>query len=219
MTSRINFIILCLIAIIVFLMTFALTGCSENTIEPDDGSLPRALTYSEKEILASTENFGLKVFKELAMAERETNIFISPLSISLALSMTINGAGGNTYNEMNDVLAFGNLSLEDINQSNRDLADLLTGLDNKVQFNIANSIWYRNTMTFKQDFIQRNTDYYSADVRPADFNDNATVDLINNWINSKTNGKINEVIDTIDPETVMYLINALYFNGGWKEKI
>jgi len=218
MTSRINFIILSLIAIIIFLMTLALAGCSESNIEPDDGSLPRELTYSEKEVLASSENFGLKIFQELAMAERETNIFISPLSISMALSMTINGANTSTYDAIQNTLGLGNLSLEDINQSNKDLTQLLIGLDNKVKFSIANSIWFRNSFTFKQDFIQRNTNYYQAEVRPADFDNPETVNLINSWINGKTNGKIKEVLDSIDPSTVMYLINALYFKGDWQAK-
>jgi serpin B len=83
---------------------------------------------------------------------------------------------------------------------------------------IANSIWYRNTFEVKQDFCDLNQNYFNAEVKPANFDEPATVELINNWVKTKTHDKIEKVINQISPYTVMYLINAIYFKGVWKYK-
>ena len=81
--------------------------------------------------------------------------------------------------------------------------------------NIPNSIWYRNTFDVLQDFININQNYFYAKVSPLNFNDPASIGIINNWVAESTNQKIPEIIDGIDPSTVMFLINAVYFNGTW----
>lgn len=90
-------------------------------------------------------------------------------------------------------------------------------LDPNVEFKIANSIWYRSNFEVLNSFLSVDSIYYDAEVRPLDFSASNAADIINSWINGKTNGKISNVIDPpIDPGVVMYLIDALYFNGTWK---
>ncbi len=148
----------------------------------------------------------------------DENVFISPISISMALGMTLNGAAGDTYDAMKQTLELNGLTDAEINNAYKNLIATLLSADPVVDFQIANSIWYRNTMTFEQPFIQTNIDYFNALVQGLDFDDPQTINVINQWISNNTNGKINEVIDQIDPITVMFLINAIYFKGTWQKE-
>ncbi len=191
-----------------------LPNCSKSPTAPDT-TLPRELTSAEKSIVDSDNKFGLKLFREINTQEGEKNIFISPLSVSIALGMTLNGANGDTYEAMKSTLEFAGLTEEQINKSYRDLMELLLNLDPKVVFQIANSIWYKNTYTFKQTFFDVSKEYFDAEVNGLNFSDPASVNIINGWVEEKTNGKIKEIIDKIDPNVVMFLINAIYFKGIW----
>jgi len=129
--------------------------------------------------------------------------------------MTYNGANGETKEAMENTLELQGLSVEEINESYKTLIDELSTIDQKVTLNIPNSIWYRNTFDVLQDFININQNYFYAKVTPLDFNDPASVGIINNWVDESTNQKIPEIIDYINPAAVMFLINAVYFNGTW----
>jgi serpin B len=99
------------------------------------------------------------------------------------------------------------------------LIALLTSLDPSVTMQIANSIWYRETFPFNQSFIDAGRSYFDAEVHGLNFNDvSGSLGTINGWVNQKTNGKITKVLDTIDPLDVMFLINALYFHGSWRQQ-
>ena len=87
--------------------------------------------------------FGFELFREVYTLSEEDNVMISPLSVSYALGMTYNGAAGTTLQAFNDVLHFGDLATHEVNESYKDLMDQLVNLDDKVEFSIANSIWYR----------------------------------------------------------------------------
>ncbi|MCH8838551.1 MAG: serpin family protein, partial [Candidatus Marinimicrobia bacterium] len=147
--------------------------------------------------------------------EPDQNIFISPLSVSMALGMTANGAAGATLDSMRATLELTGLTEEESNAAYQSLIALLTQADPQVRMEIANSLWPRQGWTFEEDFIQRCEDYFAADIRSLDFADPASVDVINAWIEENTNGLIREMLDTIPAEAVLYLINALYFKGTW----
>lgn len=195
-------------------VSLLLVQCEHNVVAPDNRSF-RELTSFEKQLVASDNSFGLKLFREVAQQRKNENVFISPLSVAMALGMTLNGASGETYEAMQNTLELAGLSQEEINQSYQSLIALLMQLDPRVEFQIANSIWHRQEMTFEQDFIDRNKTYFKARVRGVDFDDDATLDLINAWVNDNTRGRIPQIIDEIKPEHVMFLINAIYFKGIW----
>jgi serpin B len=140
---------------------------------------------------------------------------ISPLSISQALSMTLNGAGGDTKIAMEEALKVTGYDRDELNELNKALITALVSHDQKVTVNVANSIWYRKEFTVLPDFITRNQTFYNADVKPVDFSDAGCKDLINSWVSEKTNKKIPEIIDQINPDAFMFLINAIYFKGAW----
>lgn len=176
----------------------------------------RELTPLEKQLTESDNDFGLTLFQEIVQAEQDTNVFISPLSVAMALGMTLNGAAGTTDEAMRNTLGFWDLTHREINETFSSLIALLTELDPKVVFEIANSIWYRNTFEVEEPFIDVNKTYFDAEVRSLDFSSPTAPDTINIWVNDKTHGKIEEIINQIDPQVVMYLINAIYFNGTWQ---
>ncbi len=199
----------------------ALSNCEKsNTNEPsqeDPYQQKIFLNEKDKAVVDADNTFGIKLFKNLVEnSNEEENIIISPLSVSIALGMTYNGADGETKEAMENTLELQGLSVEEINESYKTLIDALTTVDPKVAMNLPNSIWYRNTFDVLQDFININQNYFYAKVSPLDFNDPASVGIINNWVAESTNDKITEIIDGIDASVMMFLINAVYFNGTWK---
>ena len=184
---------------------------------PSLTGLQRDLNPQEVYLTNANNAFGLKLFKEIVAHpdERDKNIFISPLSVSMALGMTYNGAAGTTEEAMRNTLEYGNMTQQEINESYRSLIDLLIDLDPMVQFQIANSIWYRLGFQVKQPFIDINKTFFDAEVTGLNFTDPAAKDIINGWVDEKTNGKIPDIVDEINPEHVMFLINAIYFKGDW----
>jgi len=178
--------------------------------------LPRELSLAEGQLIQADNTFALKLFREISTREGDKNVFVSPLSVAMALGMTYNGAAGATQQAMQEALELQGMDLAAVNQSYRDLIDLLRNLDTTVEFLIANSIWYRNTWTFKQEFLTLNQQFFDAEVRPLDFTLPTASDTINEWVRSNTNGKIEEIVASPIPwEIVMYLINAIYFKGDW----
>ncbi len=201
------------------LLLFLLVGliqCSEHSTAPTSG-LPRNLTTAENNLINSNNKFGFKLFREVIEQENaDTNVFISPLSVAMALGMTYNGANGTTEEAMRATLEFGNLTIQEINESYQSLIELLINLDPKVIFQIANSIWYRQGKVFEQDFLNINQTYFNATVRGLNFNNPNAADTMNEWVDENTNGKITEIVGKpINPLTVMFLINAIYFKGTW----
>ncbi len=173
------------------------------------------------QLVQSDNTFGLKLFKAITKEEKDQNVFISPLSVSMALGMTLNGANGETKDAMELTLELAGMTTEEINQSYQSLIELLTQLDPRVVFDIANSIWYRQEMTFKETFINLNRTFFDAVVQAVDFNNTAAAtDLMNSWVDDKTSGRIKKIIgpDDFDLEPVMFLINAIYFKGTWTYK-
>ena len=175
----------------------------------------RELTAGEKALVRAGESFGFELLREIVNAEKDTNVFISPLSVSMALAMTYNGAAGATETAMQQTLGLAGLSRAQVNESFLSLIELLSQLDPKVQFLIANSIWYWQGYTVLPDFVSLNQKYFHAEVNGLDFADPGAPGVINGWVNLHTQGKIDKIIDQIGRDVMMYLINAIYFKGTW----
>lgn len=166
---------------------------------------------------AANTEFGFNLFRELHEDAPEDNIFISPLSVATALSMTVNGAEGQTRADMMATLEQNGLSLEQVNEGFQQLLTLLPALDPEVQLLPANSIWYRQGFPAKEGFLNINRDYYDSEVAALDFSNPQARITINNWVKDNTNGLIESIVDEAIPgNVVMYLINAVYFKGAWR---
>ncbi len=189
--------------------------CSNSSVEPGHNT-PRELTTAEKSLAGSGNLFGFKLFNEIARQEKDKNLFISPLSVSMALGMAYNGASGSTQEAIQKTLELSGLSLQQVDDSYKSLIDLLKGLDDKVIFQIGNSIWYREGLNVENEFVDLNKSYFDATVTPLNFDDPTAAPIINGWVDKSTNGKIPNIVSSpIDPSLVMFLINAIYFKGTW----
>lgn len=168
---------------------------------------------SDDEFAAAYTEFAKKL---CAGSEREDeNVLISPLSVMLALSMTANGADGETLSEMERVLC-GDIPLSELNEYLYTYAKNLYST-NDCKLNIANSIWFRDGLNVKNPFLQDCADYYAAQLYREPFNQ-ATVKKINLWVRDNTDKMIDKIIDSINADTAMYLINAIAFDAKWATK-
>ena len=202
----------------IFLTCILVISCNKGVTENDDDPNYKKITLTQDEIqiVESGKNFGLKLFREIDKMDETENIFISPLSVSMALGMALNGAANSTYDSMRYVLEFDDLSNDEINKAYKHLIELLASVDEKVLFEIANSIWYRNTFSVEKLFLDTNKEYFDAEISALNFADPASVSIINDWVSDKTHEMIKTIIDNITQEDVMFLINAIYFKGTWK---
>lgn len=177
-----------------------------------------AKAYSvDKSLVAANTRFGLDLLKELQGEDQGENIFISSLSISIALAMIYNGAEGSTKAAMAEALNFNGMSLEEMNNGFFNLIESLEHADQAVSLSIGNSIWIEKGFEPRVDhgFRERISKSFKGGIYARLFSDPKTLEEINNWISGKTNGKIDRMIDSIDPQMVMFLINAIYFKGEW----
>lgn len=202
---------------VVSLAAVALVACSDPTgpVRRSIDELPRPLTDSERSLIEASNGFAFSLLRQVNAEAPDSNLFLSPLSVSMALGMAMNGTAGETQQEIREALGFGNMPLADANQSYRSLIDMLRGLDDRVDFRLANSIWYEQTFPVEPGFLEITTDYFDAEVAAVDFRDPGTVDEINAWVDDATAGKIERILDVIPGDAVMYLINAIYFKGDW----
>ncbi len=181
-------------------------------------ALPRALSADEQQTIAASNRFAFDLFRSVNTRFVDTNVFISPLSASFALGMTLEGAAGETFEGMSQALRLLETDRSRINAAYRDLIELLLDLDPSVDMRIANAIFYRDTFPFHQTFLDTVAHYFDARVAGLDFDDPATVTRVNAWADTATAGKIPEVIDAIEPDIVMLLMNAIYFKGSWRSQ-
>lgn len=167
--------------------------------------------------IASTADFSIELFRQSVQnSTAGENILISPESVLSALAMTANGAGGTTRSDMESVLCNG-MTMEEFNPYMYTYNNKLTESED-VTFHLANSVWIKDNeeeITVHEDFLQTDKNYYNADAFLAAF-DGETVTDINNWVNANTNGMIPTLLNEIPKGAVMYLINALAFEGTWE---
>jgi serine protease inhibitor len=189
-------------------------ACTQD--DPDDNTpVLRPLSVFEQDIIHSSNTFSQELFERVSREHREENVFISPFSVTAALAMTMNGADRETKEAIKNTLKLSDHTDEEINQAYKDLVGFLLSLDKTVIMNIANSNWSREGLTIKEQFLLTLMEYYDAEVHTVDFADPGTVNVINGWIEDKTQGKIKDMLDAIPDSAVMYLINAIYFKAIW----
>ena len=189
-----------------------LTGCAPKAPELSGENLmedikPNSVVFTEESApTAAVTDFAVRLFRE--SLEEEKNTLISPLSVLYALSMTANGAQGNTLAQMEAVLG------ESVGVMNSFLGSYRTG----EELHLANGIWYKDDpdLTVKQSFLQTNADYYGAGIYKAPF-DETTLKDINSFVEENTDGMVKDILDKIPQDAVMYLVNALAFDGKWAE--
>ncbi len=183
---------------------------------PSPSSLPAKPMLPNTKLTTANTRFGFKLFSRILAQEGDKNVFISPASIALALNMLYNGAAGSTQQAMARALELEGLPLSEINSSNAVFKVLLEKSEPQVQLAIANSLWANRNFNFKPQFVQTAQEFYQAQVTNLNFQEPAAPEIINHWVNENTRGKINKIVEEeLKPEEVLFLINAIYFQGKW----
>lgn len=163
-----------------------------------------------------TFSVGFELLEEILATAPDQTHFLSPISASMALGMALNGADGETFTAMRETLGFGELSENAINTSYRTLLDLLGDLDPAVSLTLANGIWHRDDLVPRAPFVERVGEDFQATVEGLDFGSPNAADVINGWVESATQGRIDDLVASpIRPNLVAFLVNAVHFEGGW----
>jgi serine protease inhibitor len=199
----------------ILLLALAAAACASDTSTNPEPQRP--LTVQEKDVAKANTAFGLNLLRQVNSAEASGNILLSPLSVSMALGMTLNGANGTTFDAMRQTLAFDAQSQNEINNAYSGLLRQLRARDSKVEIGIANSIWYNNGFSVLPTFSDTVRHYFDAEVRQIDFSSSTSPATISNWAAQKTNNRIQDLIKEIDPQEVMFLVNAVYFKAPWTQ--
>ena len=195
------------------LILSTINGCNRDPDIPNDVLLAGLI---DPNIVEANTKFAFNLFDEILKTEQNSNVFISPFGISVAVAMALNGAAGDTEEGMVNTLQLDNIDTEVINPGYAILQQKLQAADPKVTLTIANSLWGNQDFSFNSEYLQRNSQFFDAEITSLDFTDPISVNSINHWVNGKTNGKIPKIIDEISSDDVLFLINAVYFKGSWQ---
>ncbi|OPL09557.1 MAG: hypothetical protein AVO33_00235 [delta proteobacterium ML8_F1] len=198
--------------------TLLITGCSSPAVDLMEGIEPSPPAEDsdtlDRAALKSLNDFTWNLLK--ASPEDSSNRMLSPVSVYLALAMTLNGAEGETRADMLVALSASDLTPEMINTFARKYLESITPESEEAILSVANSIWLREGFEVDPAFLQKNADYFGAGVRSLDFNAPEAPEIINDWVSEATRETIDEIVKEIDPAVVMYLINAIYFKADWQ---
>lgn len=205
-------------ALLALLSCLQPVACGDSPTGPDPvqriTELPRPLSGAEEVVIGAGNRFAFDLAGRVVRPD--SNVFVSPLSASMALGMTMNGAEGETWSQMRETLGFGELSEEEIDASYRDLLELLTGLDPSVEIAIGNSVWITEGFPVLASYQDAVREFFDARVETLDFAAPGAAETINAWVRGVTRNLIDGIVqDPIDPDIVVFLINAIYFKGSW----
>ncbi|MCI1965635.1 MAG: serpin family protein [Oscillospiraceae bacterium] len=188
-------------------------GATENLMEDIRPQKQELSKSPGADFIAAQADFSVGLFQKTAMPGK--NALVSPLSAALALGMTANGAGGETLSQFESLLGNG-MSLSELNRNfaaEQQVFKAVTG----GKFLLANSIWYRNkNLTVQKPFLQNNADFFGADAFRLDFANPSSAEKINSWVSKNTEGNIKKIVEKINPDDMMFLLNALYLEQDWE---
>lgn len=206
------------VSLLMLVTVLVSSACGKAAVNEQQNVRQYSMADLDKRVVAASNTFGLQLFREISRVNPNKNVFISPLSISSALSMTYNGSSGETAAEMGKVLGINTMTNGEAGRGYRVALDLLTHpTDEEIGLTVANSIWMRKGERFHEAFIKQSKKDYNAEVSELIFSSPNAARTMNRWVKDKTKGKIPEIVDNIKPQSVLYLLNAVYFEGKWKE--
>ncbi len=201
-----------------FILTLAAACKKSNNVNPGKG-IELNLSTTQLQQASGNNDFTFNLFRSVSSGNTSgSNLMLSPLSVSMDLGMTSNGANGATLDSIRSALGFGNFTQDEVNSYYNKLITELPVLDPNTSLKIANSIWYRQDFSVTPSFLNTGNTSYLAAVQSLDFTNPNSVNTINTWVSDQTNGKISKVISSIKSTDLMFLINAIYFKSIWANK-
>jgi serpin B len=202
------------ILILLFPFLFISFSCKKDDPAGPKQPKPITLTAKGQEVITKSNSFGIDLFRVTAL-EENGNMMLSPLSASTALTMLLNGCNTQTYEQVRDMLGYEGMGIGEINDAYKSLVGQLLTIDPEIQLALANAVWYRQDFMVKEPFLQTMDSAFDSEIAALDFASPAALETINGWASDNTNGKIPKVLEEIEPDFVMFLMNALYFKGTW----
>ena len=180
---------------------------------------PEANVPVDKAVVGAGNRLGIEVVKNLYGQSPNRNVFVSPAGLNMALTMTMNGASGDTRKAMAKALGLQSIDSRRVNKANAAMMANFGKPGPEVKISLANSLWLRKGVAFKPEFIRLNRGAFGARIESLKSGDpKAGAAAINSWVKQNTNGQIDQVIDKVDPDTAMILANVLHFAGTWTFK-
>ena len=173
-----------------------------------------ALDEGQKVINEKLNTFSWDLFTKTFDNKKETNLLLSPFSLTQNLMMLSNGLRGQSLEEIKLAFGLSEFEMEDMNRYSLQLNKGLEEADSRTKYRTDNSIWYRNDMIIQPDFAENVSQYYHAETFPAAMNEE-TLDSINNWAYQRTYGRIKDFLPSLSPSMASVLINTVYFRGLW----
>lgn len=218
---------------IALIFTLGLSSCTQPQETPSEPSTPPAdtvemptsdsgetsdnSTLQDAQLLSAHHRFSFDLLSSVMENRPEDNTFVSPASVAIALAMAQNGAVGDTQQAISTTLHLPDADGVTVNRFYESMLEQVQpfGDEGDVQLAIANSLWGREDVTFKPTFLDTVEESFNATINTLDFSNPEAIGTINGWVNDQTQGRIPSIIDTINPEDVLFLINAIYFKGAW----
>ena len=199
------------------ILSMLLLGCAPQ-IEIPSADDSGATLEGVNELVKASNQFGLDIYSRLS--QKPGNVFISPWSLSSALSMTYEGARGDTADEMKNVM-----HLPDAEARQSSFARLFNDInkkDKKYLLYTANALWAQEGFDFLPEYFNLVEKYYAGKASNVDFAGDLEESrkTINKWVEDNTNNKIKDLFppNSLDSLTRLVLTNAVYFKGNWDKQ-
>jgi serine protease inhibitor len=171
------------------------------------------------DVAAADNAFGFRLLNALQKTIPSDNVVLSPVSAALDLSIVLNGAAGQTRQEMLAALSLSGSELSAINTANAQLIKVIRTPTKNVSLSVADSLWVDSRRaTLRPDYVKQTQAWYDAELTDLDFSNPSAATRINSWASAETHGRISKVIDRIDAANLLLLLNAVYFKGQWAHK-
>jgi serpin B len=171
------------------------------------------------DVAAADNAFGFRLLAAVQKTMPGDNVVLSPVSAALDLSMVLNGAAGQTRQEMLAALSLSGLDLDAVNTANAQLIKVIRTPAKSITLSVADSLWVDSRPAdHRPDYLKQMQAWYDAEMTDLDFSDPSAASRINGWASKETHGRISKVIDRIDPADLSLLLNAVYFKGQWTHK-
>src|SRR5690625_2004769 len=195
----------------VMLLLIVFVGC-QKVDEPSTND--QVDVDIDTNFIDAQNSFGFNLFQQLA-AEDDDNIFLSPTSVFVALAMLYNGADGVTKDEIAEVLQIETIDLAELNTASANLLNVLNQETDEITVQLANSLWINEEFEFQDEYVESLTNYFQAMVEQIDISDDVSIEKINQWVDAATNGLIDEMVDSLPPNLVAIILNAIYLDANW----
>jgi serpin B len=183
------------------------------------GASDAAAPSATVNVAAADNAFGFRLLNGVQKTIPGRNVVLSPVSAALDLSMVLNGADGETRQQMLAALSLSGTDIDAINTANAQLIKVIRTPAQSVTLSVADSLWVNNRRaTLRPEYVKQTRAWYDAEMVDLDFSNPGAVTRINDWASKETHDRIPKVIDQVDRAALALLLNAVYFKGEWTHK-